>query len=422
MLCQKHYDDRFFLIRSKLKGNWKKSKDGKLIELKVDTQNRAKYDASGKPLDERREVADHVFLLTKYNTDTKQFDLTIDNEREEEILVQMDMSASKNLKMVGDPNMSRHFKTASRSKSAVTRLQRIDEEDDNDLDVQVTVDSAGKYDQFGKPLASYEERHEVAENVILVSRFDALTREYAFFLENHRDETLSFELDFSGSSNVKMTDGGELMTFLSAEAGGSSETLTLAKADDALDHDFALDVFVHSEKRLKIIKWESSSNSMYALESRVEISSSVWLHSKFTKPVAGSKQEFIFLIENQRDEPITVELQLNGSTNVGGPMTHSFTADAGGMSEQFQAGKVNEAAPHNLVMNFGFKYPSDAKAAPKPIALKHVSSGLAGAASVFEKGGFAPTPQNQKMQVAEECDVRYYGAQRFTTIKKNIAE
>ena len=360
LLCQKHYDERFFLTRSKLKGKWRKSDDGSIHEIKIEY---------GK----------------------------------------------------------------------------------------------AKYDKFGKPIESHTERQEVADKVFLVSTFNADTNQYEITVENGREEPLTFSMDFSGSENMKMVDGSPMSTFLAAEGKSTSDIIYLQKENPDLDHEMALDFFVHAKKDLSVNKWKNYNqmlrDGIYNVEERVEIADNVYLHSKFA---VYNPQSFEFRIENLREEPLVIDCIYSGSVNLridpqndSNPTSHVFNVDGkGAFSDTMTLVKVDKEAAHEIHMSFSIRDNTNradgneenaSNAAKKaenglsslsleengtknsssngnrnsPPKTPVMSAGIASRAASFNtSSGYIPSPMQQKDGTADECEVRYYGAQRLTMVSK----
>ena len=357
-MCQKHYDERFFLTRSKLKGKWKKSDDGSIHEIKIDP---------GK----------------------------------------------------------------------------------------------AKYDKFGKLLESHTERQEVADNVFLISTFNAETQQYEISVENNREDPLTFSMDFSGSENMKMVDGSPMTTFIAAEGKSTSEVIFLQKENPELDHEMALDFFVHAKRDLSVNKWKNYNqmlkDGIYNVEERVEIADKVYLHSKFA---VYNPQSFEFRIENLREEPLVIDCNFSGSVNLSvepeseaNPTTFVFNAEGtGAFSPTLNLVKADKAAPHEIHMSFSIRENSPqntngrgdngnnvAKTSENGVGNRSsdgnnddktnangrnksppkMSAGIASRAASFNtSSGYVPSPMQSKEGTSDECEVRYYGAQRLTMVSK----
>ena len=357
LLCQKHYDERFFLTRSKLKGKWKKSDDGSIHEIKIEP---------GK----------------------------------------------------------------------------------------------AKYDKFGKPLESHTERQEVADNVFLISTFNADTQQYEITVENNREDPLTFSMDFSGSENMKMVDGSPMTTFIAAEGKSTSDVIYLQKENPELDHEMALDFFVHAKKDLMVNKWKNYNqmlrDGIYNVEERVEIADKVYLHSKFA---VYNPQSFEFRIENLREEPLVIDCNYSGSVNLhvepeneANPTAYVFHAEgAGAFSQTLTLTKTDKVVPHEIHMSFSIRENSgnaqgeDGDDAAKksasvggkssegvndgksdangrsnsPPKTPMMSAAIASRAASFNNSsGYVPSPTQIKEGTSDECEVRYYGAQRLTMVSK----
>jgi hypothetical protein len=180
------------------------------------------------------------------------------------------------------------------------------------------------------------------------------------------------------------------------------------------------------------------------LHSRCNIShraDNIFLHSKFH---AYQPTTFEFKIENRRDEVIVLDCTYSGSVNLRGEPardtddgTHVFDVGGGGaFSDLLTLGKVDKDAAHEIHMSFHLRDSS----APPPLpavgslsmddsktstaspttANKKMSEGIASRAGAFSRSNsnFAPTPEKWKESEADDCQVRYFGAQRLTMVSK----
>jgi hypothetical protein len=271
------------------------------------------------------------------------------------------------------------------------------------------------------------ERQEVSDNVFVISTLDLDTNQFEISLENNRDATLAFSMDFNASINMRMMNGTPLNTYVEVEGHGYSEVFYLEKINAALEHELAVDVVVMGH--LSVSKWKDYNNmfdsgSTAMVEECAEIEDGIFLHSGF---LAVAPSTFEFSIENRRAEPVTLEciyansinLRLESATETD---TGSYTFHVHGngtFSKVLTLAKVDRSAAHEINMSFRFVSTSPAPPLPLVASLSSelpqppskeepvISTNIAAKTQVFKKhAGYVPSPQAFKEAKAEaDCEV-----------------
>jgi hypothetical protein len=88
---------------------------------------------------ERQEVAENVFLVSTFIADTNQYELTVENSRNERLMCSIDFSGSSNLRMASGGSMKTFLSADARQESEVIYLQKEDPDADSEFAVSFTT-------------------------------------------------------------------------------------------------------------------------------------------------------------------------------------------------------------------------------------------------------------------------------------------
>jgi hypothetical protein len=240
LLCKKHYSDHFIhATENGRKATWQKSvwkgKTGCTYES-----------------EERNEIAEDVFLLSRYRKDVDEFIFQVENTREEAVYVDIDFSESKNFQCK-DPKESLdiHMKIDAKAISIDKVFTRAIVAEAYHIELSALIQnlhekSASTKGKGTVPIPGIQnERHYIADDVYLIAKYFEEAKDFSFHIENHREQPLTVRLDFSESVNLKVKTGFRSATMkFHCDGIFISEEKYVVRINSALEHDMVVSVIV----------------------------------------------------------------------------------------------------------------------------------------------------------------------------------
>ena len=253
LLCKKHYSDHYIHATEseKFKRGWQKS------TWKGDAG--MKYEA-----EERNEIADSVFLLSRYNKETNEFIFKVGNSRAESVFVDIDLTESVNIQRKNGSSLRAELMAAAQSQSEEIVFEKIEQDKDHSIELNALIQNLQEKAASDKAKGVLspgitEERCEIAEDVYLVVKYFVKAEDYSFQIENHRETPLTIKLDFSDSVNLKVKSGFRSSTMvIHCDGIAFSEEKFVVRVEPSLPHDLAIFAIVSAREDHLFVPSESS--------------------------------------------------------------------------------------------------------------------------------------------------------------------
>ena len=255
LLCKKHYSDHYIHAteNEKFKRGWQKSTWKGNAGMKYEQE-------------EKNEIADAVFLLSRYSKESNEFVFKVGNDRAESVFVDIDLTESVNIQRKNGTSLRVEIMAAAHSHSEEIIFEKIEGEKDHSIELNAVIQNLQEKAASDKAKGVIspgvtEERCEIAKDVYLVVKYFVKAEDYSFQVENHRDTPLTIKLDFSESVNLKVKSGFRSSTMLlHCDGIAFSEEKFVVRVDPSLEHDLAVFVIVMARVDHLSVPTESSDN------------------------------------------------------------------------------------------------------------------------------------------------------------------